>query len=164
MIGATISLSDKTGANFSNNSIIGNKSLGLVDYMRHATGGGIYDFKINGIADRPKGESRTQYMYRGGVVDGVPGLGGNNGMPTIASGRDIGNVGAGFVAGSNGLSWNDARLGFDALQSYEQGMIASEGQTTQLAERIGYDQGNTVWAKDHPWQNLFLNDTTLGVH
>lgn len=103
-------------------------------------------------------------MYRGGVVDGVPGLSGNNGMPTIASGRDIGNVGAGFVAGSNGISWGDARLGFDALQSYQQGMIATAGQSTQLPERIGYDLGNTYWGKNLPWQKLFLNDTTFGLH
>lgn len=30
---------------------------------------------------------------------------------------DVGNVAAGYVAGSNGLTWQEARAGFDALET-----------------------------------------------
>lgn len=36
----------------------------------------------------------------------------------IASARDIGNLGAGYIAGKKGMPWGLARAGFDALQSY----------------------------------------------
>lgn len=103
-------------------------------------------------------------MYKAGVVDGVAGLSGKGSLPRIASGRDIGNIGAGFMAGSNGISLNDARLGFDALQSYQQGTLATEGQKTQLSEKAGYNLGVGVWSKANSWQALFINDNTVGLH
>jgi RHS repeat-associated protein len=139
VVGATINLSDKSGQNFLNN-LMGDKKLGLFSYMNNAKGGQKYDFKStgpNGEVNWMKGNvaqgDQAAYTYRGGTVDGVPGLSGGDGLPTIASARDIGNIGAGFVAGSNGMSWSDARLGFDALQSKQQGQIAVEGQPTQMA-------------------------------
>jgi hypothetical protein len=56
-------------------------------------------------------------------------------VTVIASARDIGNFGAGYIAGNNGLTWGTARLGFDALQSKQQGTFATEGQTTQMAQK-----------------------------
>lgn len=153
IIGATINLSDKSGSNFLNNVIIGNKKLTLTDYMKNATGGQPLDFKTNGIADRSKGQSATEYMYRGMPIDDVKGLVNKSGVPTIASARDIGNVGAGYVAGDNGLTWGQARVGFDALQSYQEGKPATEGMTTQLAQRIGFHLGAENYANDHPWSS-----------
>jgi len=169
--GATINLSDKSGANFLNNKIIGNKDLSLTGYMHNARGGQAYDFKTNGPngqANWMKGNvaksDQADYMYRGMPVNSVPGLGDNSGVPLIATARDIGNVGAGYVAGSNGLSWNDARMGFDALQSYQDGKPSTEGQTTQLAEKAGYNLGTSEFAHEHPFQAIFQNDDSYPAH
>jgi RHS repeat-associated protein len=153
--GATINLSDKSGANFLNKDIIGNKKLTLTDYMKNATGGKEYDFKTNGISDRPQGESISQYEYRGMPVNDVQGVGDKSGVPIIATARDIGNMGAGYVAGDNGLTWNEARLGFDALQSYQDGKPSIEGPTTQEAQKAGYDLGIKNYVATHPWQTSF---------
>jgi RHS repeat-associated protein len=153
--GATINLLDKSGVNFLNNKIVGNKKLTLTGYIYNATGGKEYDFKTNGIKDRPKGESISQYQYRGMPVNDVPGFGDKSGLPIIATARDIGNVGAGYVAGDNGLTWSQARLGFDGLQSKQDGKLSLEGPTTQEAERVGYNLGIKNYIKTHPWQNLF---------
>jgi RHS repeat-associated protein len=163
VVGARINLSDKSGINFLNKEIIGNKELTLTGYMKNATGGMRYDFKTNGIENKPLDISNDQFKYRGMPVDGVPGLGNGN-IPTIASARDIGNVGAGYVAGDNGLTWQGARLGFDGLQSYQEGKPAVEGQTTQLAERIGYNLGHANWVKEHPIRSFFDHDPSLPVH
>ncbi len=162
VVGATINLSDKSGYKFLNN-IIGNKKLGLANYMKNATGGGTYDFKTNGIKGIPANQ-RTQYEYRGMSVNGVKGLGNGNGVLTIASARDIGNVAAGYEAGSNGTSRSDARLALDGLQSYQEGKLATEGQTTQLAEKIGYNIGANDFSEEHPWKAIFQNNDKLPLH
>jgi len=161
--GATIDLKNKAGENFLNNRIIGDKKLGLIHYMKNATGGKTYDFKTNDMDKRPKGQSRTQYMYRGMPVDGVPGLGDKSGVPTIATGRDIGNIGAGYVAGDNGISWGEARLAFDALESKQQGKFATEGMTTQSAEKTGWQMGVRHFKDTHPW-NFSSPDNPFPAH
>lgn len=139
--GAKINMADHSGENFLNKKIIGDKNLTLKKYINTAKGGEALDFKTNGIESRSKDQTAGQYMYRGMPVDDVAGLGDNSTIPTIATARDIGNIGAGYVAGDNGLSWAQARLGFDLLESKQQGKIAVEGQTTQQAQRIGYNLG-----------------------
>jgi RHS repeat-associated protein len=151
--GATINLSDRSGADFLNNKIVGNKDLSLEGYMVNATGGGEYDFKTNGIANKGD-QSIGQYEYRGMTVDAVSGLGDKSGVPTIATARDIGNVGAGYVAGSNGLNWQQARLGFDGLQSIQDRKFSTEAQTTQLAQHAGYDLGIAAYSNNHPVSNF----------
>jgi len=147
--GAVIDLSNKSGSDFLKNNIIGDKKVPLVDYMKNATGGEKYDFKTNGLADREKGVSVEQYMYRGMAVDGVSGLGDNSGLPTIATARDIGNIGAGYEAGASGLGWGVARKGFDALESFQVGKPATEGQTTQLAQKVGWEIGAKIFDQNH---------------
>ncbi|HEX2847071.1 MAG TPA: RHS repeat-associated core domain-containing protein, partial [Chitinophagaceae bacterium] len=150
--GAVINLSDKSGSDFLNKKIIGDKSLTLEKYISNAKGGEPLDFKTNGIADRPKEQSADQYMYRGMPVDDVKGLTDKSAVPTIASARDIGNIGAGYVAGSNGLTWAQARLGFDILESKQQGGIAVEGPTTQAAQKAGYNLGIQHYKSKHPFR------------
>ncbi|MDB5091493.1 MAG: sugar-binding protein [Mucilaginibacter sp.] len=153
-VGAKIDLSDKSGANFLNNKIIGNKSLSILDYIHNAHGYQKYDFKTNGpngetdgIKDVPL-DQQEAYKYRGGVVDGVPGLSSNSDVPTVASARDIGNIGAGWMAGDWGISWNMFRDKADGLQRSQTGNPTEvEGQTTQKAERIGFDLGMKAWSK-----------------
>jgi RHS repeat-associated protein len=150
--GAVINLSDKSGSDFLNKKIIGDKSLTLEKYISNAKGGEPLDFKTNGIADRPKEQSADQYMYRGMPVDDVKGLTDKSAVPTIASARDIGNIGAGYVAGSNGLTWAQTRLGFDILESKQQGGIAVEGPTTQAAQKTGYNLGIQHYKAKHPFR------------
>jgi RHS repeat-associated protein len=148
--GATINLSDKSGTNFLNKNIIGAKKLTLLDYIKNAKGGEKYDFKTNGIAGIPKGESATQYQYRGMPVDGVKGLENGTGVPTIATARDIGNIGAGYVAADNGIPWGATRAAFDALQSKQEGKPAIEGATSQLAQKVGFNLGVVDYQQNHP--------------
>lgn len=137
----------------------------LVNYIKNATGGKEYDFKTNEIQDRPKGESVTQYEYRGMPVNGVAGLGDKSDVPIIATARDIGNVGAGYVAGDNGLTWAQARVGFDGLQSKQDGKFSLEGPTTQFAERAGYNLGIKNYVATHPWSTSFdANGDSYPVH
>lgn len=99
--------------------------------MANAGNGEKYDFKDQGIDERPKGTTEEQYRYRGSATD--------NGE--YGSARDFGNIGAGIVAGRKGLTWNAARLGFDTYQSYKSGRFETEGKTTQKAERYGFSIG-----------------------
>jgi RHS repeat-associated protein len=162
--GAIINMLDKSGVDFLNKSIIGNKSLSLIGYMKNATSGKLYDFKTNGIKDMPANE-RTKYMYRGMPVDGVVGLSNNSSSITIASARDIGNVGAGFIAGDNGFNWAQSRLAFDVLQSFQQGQIAVEGKTTQLAEKIGFDLGVKSYQSKYPISSsIYPTDSPFPNH
>ena len=142
--------SNKSCANFLNKEIIGNKNFSITEYMQNATGGQNYDFKTRGIENKPVDMTEEQYKYRGMPIDGVSGLSNGNGLPTIASAKDIGNVGAGYEAGYNGIAWGLARFAFDALQSYQEGKLATEEQTTQLAEKVGYELGGKTLNEEHP--------------
>jgi len=130
VLGAKINPNDQSGQNFFNNEI---QSVGLFEYMGNAKGNEKYDFKTRGIDT--KGEmSNEQYHYRG--------------MPfedKIASARDIGNYGAGFVAGKNVIPWFASRLAFDALESHQsiqrKGGLKTEGQPSQQAQRAGHNAG-----------------------
>lgn len=147
VLGAVIDPGDNSGQNFMDNEIIGDNP-GLVHYMKNATGGKKYDFKTRGIDERPEGMNRTQYSYRGMKYNGK-----------FASGRDIGNMGAGYVAGRKGLSWGVARVGFDALESYQQGEFVTEGQPTQRAQRVGFDKGSAVYNQtklERQWQKATI--------
>ncbi|HJV18690.1 MAG TPA: hypothetical protein VJ552_02320 [Sediminibacterium sp.] len=118
------------------------------------------DFKDNGIKSRPEGVTQDQYRYRGMSVEGVGGLGSQDGtVTTFASARDIGNVGAGYVAGSNGESWGMSRLALDGYQ-IGSGMLRgnfsfkTEGRPTQMAERVGFNLGQKAYEKANPLKAL----------
>ncbi len=76
-----------------------------------------------------------------------------------ASARDIGNYDAGYIAGRAGMNWKTARLGFDALESIQNGKLSSEGMTTQKAERMGYEAGaSKSWLKKaNDWLKSLFN-------
>jgi hypothetical protein len=139
--GATINLSDKSGVNFLNKQIIEKKGLSLVDYMKNETGGKDYDFKASGLKDQPKGTDMLVYESRGMSGDGITGMNNTSGVPLIVTARDVGNIGAGYMAGVSGLSWPTARIGLDALESYQQGKLATEGQASQIPQRVGWEMG-----------------------
>jgi hypothetical protein len=104
--------------------------------MKNATGGQKYDFKQAKATDGSASNNTAQRHYRGLFFDGK-----------ISSARDIGNYGAGFVAGIKGLSWLEARAGFDALETYQRRKMATEGQPTKRAEAAGYSAGNAIYRK-----------------
>jgi RHS repeat-associated protein len=150
--GATINLSDKSGVNFLNKDIIGNKKLGLVEYMKNATGGEKYDFKAIGLKDQPKGTDMLVYESRGMSGDGITGAGTNSGVPTIVTARDIGNIAAGYVGGDNGLTWGQARMGFDALETKQNNWVPTlEGMNTQTGQFFGFHLGARNYAENHPF-------------
>ncbi|MEL7122967.1 MAG: RHS repeat-associated core domain-containing protein [Bacteroidota bacterium] len=137
VIGAIIDPTSTAGQDFLETEIVA-PDIGLIKYMLKATGGKPLDFKVRGIEDKEEGVSRAQYVYRGSVTS----------SGKFGSARDFGNIAAGIVAGRNGLGWEEARLGFDGLQSYQEGKIATEGQTTQRAQRKGLNIGKKLRKKD----------------
>ena len=145
VVGAIISPGDMSGNDFLND-LMGPNEPNILKYMANGKGNEQYDFKTNG----PDGEAggiknipdnqKNQYKYRG-VLFSVDTADKTDNVSVIASARDIGNFGAGYIAGNNGLTWGAARAGFDTLQSAQQGQLATEGQTTQQAQKIGHNVG-----------------------
>ncbi|MDQ0478293.1 RHS repeat-associated protein [Chryseobacterium sp. MDT2-18] len=147
VVGAVISPGDLSGNDFLND-LMGANEPNIIKYMANGKGNEQYDFKTNGpngeaggTDQRAEGMTVQQYSYRG-VLFSVDTGDKTDNVSVIASARDIGNFGAGYIAGNNGLTWGTARLGFDALQSKQQGTFATEGQTTQMAQKIGHTLGH----------------------
>lgn len=129
VLGAVIDLNSTEGQDFLDNLVAENP--GLIEYMMNAGNNGIYDFKAQGSDDRGN-LTRDQHHYRGSVAaDG-----------SVGSARDFGNIGAGIVAGRQGLSWGVSRIGFDGYQMATNLRSPSvEGPTTQKAQRVGHNIG-----------------------
>lgn len=141
--GAVIDMNSREGQKFLAGVITDNPSL--IGYMWHGQNGNKYDIKDEGY----NGESeKIPYYYRGSV----------DSKGDIGSARDFGNIGAGLVAARKGLSWKQARFGFDLYQGiskpfYSMSMNTipgismplktplSEGLTTQKAQMIGFLKG-----------------------
>ena len=152
--GAIINPNDKSGADFLNKDIMGKDGPSLENYIKNAKGGEKYDFKTNGIDERGD-VTPAQYMYRGMSVEGVNGVGSQDGnVTTFASARDIGNVAAGYIAGSNGISEPRTRFAFDLLESFQKGKISFEGQPTKQAQAVGYKLGFTRFENQRPLRAL----------
>ena len=83
------------------------------------------------------------YVISGGVVNSEKNIYvvDENGNKIFGSARDVGNYAAGYVAGKSGLYWIEARLGFDAYQSFKSRRFCSEGAATQAAQRLGFTAG-----------------------
>ena len=106
-IGSIIDLNDPSGAEFLNT--LEADTPNIANYMWNARGNHKYDFKnTNGTEQKINNIDQ----YRGMQISA------ENGVPVITSARDIGNIAAGYMAGVNGISWNDAVEAFDAYQTY----------------------------------------------
>lgn len=104
--------------------------------MLTAWGGQEYDFKERGIKGANVSDvERLQHHYRGSAIPFT------GDVTTFGSARGFGNIGAGIVAGRAGLSWGEARLGFDALESIQEMEITKEGIPSQKAQKLGYTIG-----------------------
>lgn len=112
----------------------------LSDYMPNATDGKDYDFKRNGD---PNNNDRENH-HRGSVFGKK-----SDGTLVFASARDAGNYSAGYIAGLKGLSWAEARIGFDGLEigkSLLKGnLVTGEGRQSTQAQRQGYNQGSNIY-------------------
>ncbi len=130
--GSIISLSDNSGNEFLTDFV--NNTPSILTYIFNATEGKKYDFKRQNAPD-PSLISPDLYNNRGMKVS----INGNN---YVASARDIGNYAAGYIAGQNGLTWTETRVGFDALETRQHHFLPSiEGRPSQYAQFKGYTLG-----------------------
>ncbi|GLB48420.1 hypothetical protein [Neptunitalea lumnitzerae] len=135
----TIDPKDNSGKNFLNDLIKEDPSLET--YLPNTVGGEKYDFKTT------NGTDKVQFTTNEDKYRGMPILGDKNGKPIFASARDVGNIGAGLVAGKDGMSWSTARLGFDGLESYQQSGFSSESSSTQFGQKLGHRIGSQMYLK-----------------
>ena len=135
----TIDPNDQSGRNFLNDQIL-TENPSLPYYLFRAYGGQDFDFKRDGTSgpDDPKYDD-PNYHYRG-----MPILKPHNGVPIFASARDVGNIGAGLMAGLAGMSWNNARIGFDGLQSGQESHFTTESSSTQFGQFLGFRIGYAI--------------------
>lgn len=107
--------------------------LELGEYMENATDGKKYDFKRNGDPENNDRENhhRGSEFYRK-----------EDGTKVYASARDAGNFSAGYYAASQGLSWKQARFGFDGLEIIKSALkghfVSGEGRQSTHAQALGY--------------------------
>ncbi|OYQ51653.1 hypothetical protein CHX27_00230 [Flavobacterium aurantiibacter] len=120
--------------------------------MINATNGEDYDFKSENVNPELSRIERQKLFYRGSVdVNG-----------DFGSARDFGNYAAGLVAARTGLSWQDARYGFDTYQGFkDDGAVLiptnfipaisispkREATTTIKAQLAGYRTGIRMFKK-----------------
>jgi hypothetical protein len=148
----TINPNDQSGRNFLNSEIISGDP-NMLYYAWNARGEQFYDFK------RTNGTNNVLFTTDESYYRGMPlSLQGEDAsMPVFASARDVGNIGAGLVAGRAGLSWSTARFGFDFLETKQKfgtskatlfypffGVKAIEGSSTQYGERLGFRIGSQM--------------------
>ena len=125
-IGSVINPNDQSGNDFLSN-IIGNSPAMIDDYAMNARTGHKYDFKVtNGTENAIEGID----IYRGMPIGKKA-----NGQIVYTSARDVGNIAAGYIAGSNGMPWAAARIAFDCYQG------GIEGVSTRNAEYYGWRMG-----------------------
>ena len=135
--GAIIDPNSTDGQDFIDGIIEGNP--GLVEYVLNARNDRDLDFKQRNVNDRGS-LTVEQYHYRGSVAsDGA-----------FGSARDFGNMAAGIVAGRRGLTWGQARAGFDAYDSYKRGSLGVEGAPSQAAQRLGFIIGQSLRTNSLP--------------
>ncbi|MFZ1611251.1 MAG: hypothetical protein WAT52_09300 [Chitinophagales bacterium] len=137
--GGTIDPNDKSGRSFLRNLYEVDPSVTIFSYF--AFDNRKYDFKATNGTDKPIYNSFQEY-YRGMEIMNY------DGKPVYASARDVGNIGAGLVMGRAGLSWEQARLGFDGLESFNANQLKTESTNTQYAELFGFKIGEQLFMKE----------------
>ena len=134
--GSIIDPNDNSGSAFLN-------SLGWVEigyYMDNAKQDQKYDFKVTNGGDYPiEGIDQYRGMPIGKTKDG---------QTIYTSAKDVGNIGAGLEAGLHLVPWKLARKEFDKLQSQQDGRPSVELPSTVNAQRLGWEIGINVAAKN----------------
>ncbi len=121
---AIIDTNDTSGIKFLTGLVNENPSL-IDGYAVNAGNGNQYDLKDRG----------------GNHYRGMPLLTDKVGTRIYVSARDIGNIGAGYIAGANGLPWWASRIGFDGYQSIVKGSPSIEGVSSREAQYLGWSLG-----------------------
>jgi filamentous hemagglutinin len=142
VIGAIIAFNDKSGKEFLNN--LTSTQQNPFTYFRNAGNGGLNDFKTNGVVKGDENYYNGVYQNRFMPLTGTIFVSNNSSIPTIATGRDIGNIGAGYVAGSILLPWSSTRLGFDGYNFIKNGQL-TESPVSKEAQIRGFILGNPVY-------------------
>ncbi|MFY4802945.1 hemagglutinin repeat-containing protein [Aliarcobacter butzleri] len=155
VIGAIIDFSDKSGKEFLNT--LTDSWTNPVLYFQDARNGGTNDFKTNGTVKGDENYGSGVYHNRFMIIDGTIFVNNNSLTPTIATGRDIGNIGAGYVAGSNFLSWSSIRIGFDGYNFIKNGQL-TESPVSKEAQIKGFILGNPVYRNIINLSNELKND------
>ena len=150
--GSVIDLNDKSGQEFWNNFQTWAPFMPLAYYAFNAYKGQKYDFKRQGepypgTNDNEEDKENQKYHNRGMKLN-------IDGKEYIASGRDIGNYAAGYIAGLHGLTWQEARCGFDALESIQLKRITAEKKPSQSAQLKGFTNG---WKTQGMIRRLLFN-------
>ncbi|WP_252722905.1 RHS repeat domain-containing protein [Treponema pedis] len=146
--GAVINPNDSSGQEFLND--FKENTPSLFSYIPGGLNGKKYDFKDIGIKN---GDNQLIYHHRGMPL-GVD----KNGSKIFGTARDVGNYAAGYIAGKKGLSWGEARFGFDALQSAVDSFRArsitrsTEGPESRAAQYKGFIDGKANF--NNVWKNL----------
>ena len=156
--GVIINPQDNSGRDFLNNTIL-SPDMDIITYMINATPNEKYDFKKTNGTDNVI-STDDEYTFRGMPLN----LKGDNpNIPVYASARDVGNIAAGLIAGSNGIMWDGARVVFDGLETLQyiksEKRWLKEAPQTQYAQYIGYKIGCKIFnAKIFKIANLFLSE------
>ena len=149
----TIDTNDHSGMDFLSDLVESDPEL--TDYMENAVGGEKYDFKRQGVDKDDKKHESSIYYYRGTSLGKD-----SKGNTIYASARDVGNIGAGFIAGRNNMSWKASRAAFDALQTKQDGHLSTEGISTKNAEYCGWVYGR-IDAINHPIKTMKRNSSSI---
>ncbi|MDU1893123.1 MAG: RHS repeat-associated core domain-containing protein, partial [Dysgonomonas sp.] len=137
-IGSIINPKDNSGKQFLDNLVKDDPEI--VDYMENAKKYQKYDFKSTNGTDNVVYEEKD--YYRGMSVGQTKG-----GQTIYTSAKDIGNIGAGWVAGSHNIPWIAARYAFDKLQSKQDGKSSVELPSSQNAQFVGWQTGKRDYSR-----------------
>gem|GEM_PF-2104571 len=148
VVGAILDMNDKKGKEFLNglDEKFSGKYLKYI-YFWNARNGKVNDYKSQGTEDKNLAKSGV-YHNRLALIDGtlfVPNSSLVPTVPTIATARDIGNIGAGFIASKSGLTWEETRDFFDAYNSRQNKGEKEEAPVSVKAQKIGFDLGEIKW-------------------
>jgi len=172
VIGAILDMNDTKGKEFLDG--LDEKSTnikGIYTYFQNATSEKENDYKTQGARNDEEKKSGV-YHNRLSPIDGTLFAPKDLLVPTVATARDIGNIGAGFMAGkmistvssrsvgtgiiasTTELPWIATRLGFDGYNLYSNfkfkyddykldiHLEISEPPVSTRAQKVGFDVGN----------------------
>ena len=138
-VGSIVDLHNERGREFLKRIFEDTPTM-IDDYMVNAVNGGKYDFKST--------DGNIECTERLDPYRGMPIEYTKDGLIVITSARDIGNIAAGYIAGSNNIPWIVSRIAFDTFQSQVSGHLTTESISTRNAELYGWNIGSNLKRRD----------------